>query len=152
MSSLLFIVLFGLTYFAVYFTFQSDNNISKYSKKCNFTSNKNPYIYNFQNNKYYKFVSTSTNYNGNTTYDGLFKACRKEFPQSSPCTIESLVKGYFWKFTLLPTSWILKLSNNCLGYTTNSSYTLGTCVDTSQLAVTDCSCEMMIPICCVLNR
>ena len=67
MSSLLFLALFGLTYFAyfaLYFTFNPNNgnfNVSKYNRKCNFTSNntnKNPYIYNNQDKKFYKFVST----------------------------------------------------------------------------------------------
>ena len=93
-----------------------------------------------------KFVSTKNIYNGTITYDGLLRACDTEFPKSKPCTSVSLLNG-FWKSSL-PPSWILTLYNNCLGYTTASSEVLGTCVVTSFLSITDCSCNMNIPICC----
>lgn len=94
-----------------------------------------------------KFVTTKNIYNGTLTYDGLIKGCEKEFPKSKPCTSVSLLNG-FWNYTLQP-SWILTLDNNCLGYTSDSSDVLGTCVVTSFLSITDCSCNMNISICCV---
>lgn len=93
-----------------------------------------------------KFVSTKNVYNGTITYDGLSRACDKEFRGSKPCTSVSLLNG-FWNYSL-PPSWILTLDNNCLGYTTASSDVLGTCVVTSFLSITDCSCEMYLNLCC----
>ena len=94
------------------------------------------------------FVVTKQMYNGSLTYNGLFNACKKEYLRGVPCTSQNMVKG-FWKFNL-PTSWVLDLQVNCLGYTTNSTYTLGTCIDERVNYVTQCSCNQIQNVCCFL--
>jgi hypothetical protein len=94
------------------------------------------------------FVTTQKVYNGTVSYNGLFSACLKEFKNSKPCTYVSLLNG-FWNYTL-PPSWILTLDNNCLGYNSDSLEVLGMCVVTSFKMVTQCSCNMYMPICCVV--
>ena len=96
-----------------------------------------------------KFVSTKNLYNGTLSYNGLGKACSKEFPNSSPCNKFNLLSG-IWKYNL-PPSWILTLDTNCLGYTTNSSDVDGTCIVTSFGYVTTCSCEEYLSVCCFLQ-
>jgi len=96
-----------------------------------------------------RFVSTKRLYNGTLSYNGLNKACLKEFPNSSPCNRFNLLAG-FWNYNL-PPSWILTLDTNCLGYTTNSSYVDGTCLVTSFGYVTICSCDEYLNVCCVLQ-
>ncbi len=93
-----------------------------------------------------KFVATKNKYNGTLYYDGLAKACLREFPASKPCDKVNLLKG-FWHFNLSP-SWILTLNNNCLGYTTNSTEVDGSCLSTSFGYVTTCSCDMFLSCCC----
>ena len=94
----------------------------------------------------YTFMVTYSLVNGSVTYDGLFKTCAKEFANSKPCTISALEHG-FWNHNI-PASWYLRLDYNCVGFTTDSSVSMGSCIVSRFNIVTDCSCDMNIPICC----
>ena len=96
-----------------------------------------------------KFVLTKNSYNGSISYEGYFNLCHNESSHSLPCTKNDLLKG-FWK-TSFPPSWILTTDKNCLGYSTNSSYVDGTCINTASFNyVTTCTCNMIIPLTCVV--
>lgn len=94
------------------------------------------------------FTTTKQFYNGSITFDGLFKVCdgANKNAVGRPCTTVQLYEGV-WK-QKVPTSWILDMEVNCLGYTTNNSYTDGTCFSTSFGYITPCTCNMLLPICC----
>jgi len=94
------------------------------------------------------FTTTKQFYNGSITFDGLFKVCHTVGANvvGRPCTTVQLYNGA-WK-QKIPYSWILDMEFNCLGYTTNNSYTDGTCFSTSLGYITTCTCEMLLPICC----
>lgn len=97
----------------------------------------------------YLFQITKNIYNGsisNEGYQGFINNCP---PQFYPSTKADLLKYGFWN-TNLPLSWIFTTENNCLGYSTNSSYVDGTCIDTSNfLYTTTCSCNMLLPLLCI---
>lgn len=93
-----------------------------------------------------RFIVTRQLYNGSVTYNGLFQACKLECPYCRPCTVSTL-ENYFWTQSI-PASWYLKLDYNCVGYTTDKSYSMGGCVDSKFNIVTQCTCDMNIPICC----
>ncbi len=86
----------------------------------------------------------------NITYSGMIKACKDEYPNSFPCTKYSLMENNFWNNSRIWYSWVLTDQNNCLGYTTNSTYVMGTCVNTMSNTYTmQCSCEEALLICCI---
>lgn len=98
------------------------------------------------------FGVTNKLYNGTVSYDGLFKACKELHAWYVPCTQSLLLEEKFWNYKISG-SWILNSRVNCVGYTTDSDYTLGSCVDTNLgNQATVCTCEMNIPICCVLKK
>ena len=94
----------------------------------------------------YTFITTKNTYNGTITYDGLFKACLNEYRNSKPCTRIQLLDK-FWKQNIA-VSWILEIDINCVGYTTDSEESIGTCIVKQFGQLTECSCNMNIPICC----
>lgn len=104
-------------------------------------------IFLFAFSQAYTFVATKNSYNGTTGYNGLFKACQQEYKSSKPCTIVQLLDGY-WNSKTLHRSWVLALDINCVGYTTNATDALGTCIVPSFGQLTVCSCNMIYPICC----
>lgn len=95
----------------------------------------------------YTFITTEQFYNGTTGYNGLFVACNRMHQSSRPCTVIQLLNR-FWMSKTLHRSWILALDVNCVGYTTNATEALGTCIVPSFQQLTMCSCNMLMPICC----
>lgn len=94
--------------------------------------------------------STRFSYFPNITYSGIINACLKDYPGSFPCTKDQLIKTSFWNSRIW-TSWILTTQNNCLGFTTNCSYVMGTCINTMSNTYTmDCTCDEVLPICCMV--
>lgn len=97
-----------------------------------------------------KFVATRQIYNGSLGYDGLFEACAKEYPESVPCNRINLM-NYFWDQNTR-VSWILQLDYNCVGYSTNVTYSMGPCLYSGKNGyIMQCSCDMKIPVCCTQN-
>lgn len=100
--------------------------------------------------------STKAFYNGTFAghgYDGILSACNSEFKGSQPCNNYNLLEAKFWQYLIFPIgAWILNPSVACLAATTNSTDVDGTCVFTASdygNQVTTCSCNMIIPVCCV---
>jgi hypothetical protein len=101
---------------------------------------------------YQKFVTTKQLYNGSIGYDGLFKACSKEYPQSIPCRRIDLL-NFFWKQDTA-ISWILDLElfYTCIGYSSDSVQSMGPCLKSGKHGyIMPCSCDMNIPVCCTSN-
>ena len=98
---------------------------------------------------------TPTQYNGSITYDGMYQACNDldGLKMAWPCTQGELIGYKFWQYNL-PLSWILSTNSmwNCIGYTTNSSNSMGHCLLAQKTAhyVTECSCDMKIGVCCIV--
>jgi len=94
----------------------------------------------------YTFVTTKSAYNGTIGYNGLFAACNKDYKNSKPCSVTQLLDGY-WNQNV-PSSWILELDINCLGYTTDSQDVFGTCIPYKAGQTEYCTCDMYMFICC----
>ena len=99
------------------------------------------------------FLVTKKLYNGTTGFNGLFDACdemREKFNLNNvkPCTMVQLLDGFWQQTEKLQDSWVLDMFVNCVGYTTNSSDTDGTCLMPESSQLTTCTCEMLLPICC----
>jgi len=98
---------------------------------------------------------TKNIYNGTFAglgYDGMFAACDKEVKGAQPCNNANLIDLKFWRNLIFPLgAWILATDIECLSATSNDTDVDGTCVLTASYgnAVTTCTCNMVIPVCCV---
>jgi hypothetical protein len=95
-------------------------------------------------------------YNGSFAgqgYDGMVAACDSDIKGAQPCDDSNVLKFKFWRYRIFEIgAWVLNPSIACLAGTTNSTDVLGTCVFTAEdygNQVTQCSCNMIIPVCCV---
>jgi len=95
--------------------------------------------------------NTKNTYNGTLGYNGFYDACSKEKSGSTPCTSTNLIDSKFWNMEINP-SWILDLSFNCVGYSSDDENTIGLCVQTLYgKQVIPCSCNMKISVCCYFS-
>ena len=93
---------------------------------------------------------TEKMYNGSLTYDGFLSACKEQYPTSSPCNEYNLLNKKYWRYPL-QTSWVLSVTDNCLGYTTNSTEVLGKALlSFYPNGISTASCNMIIPLCCLV--
>lgn len=98
---------------------------------------------------------TKTIYNGTFAgrgYDGMIAACDQEVKGAQPCNKASLLDTKFWRDLIFQLgAWVMATDIACLSATSNDTYVDGTCVLTSEYgnAVTTCTCNMLIPVCCV---
>lgn len=94
----------------------------------------------------YTFGITKNAYNGTITFNGLVKACQKDFKNGKPCTTLQMSEG-IWNYKI-PSSWILNFDTNCLGYSTDSKEAYGLMYSTNLGYLEWITCETYAAVCC----